>query len=101
MRQKELCVNHVQKDIAIDEFGEDIVDQYNKENTACSSTRWQAPEDSVCVVTYYKIRKESSKVYLDESGESVEENALRSNAKIKATAKNRTTTKRASMFIRS
>lgn len=90
---KRALVNHVPKDTVIEEYGEDVIDQYDKSNTACDSTRWQAPEDSICIVTYYRIRKETSKVYLDETGESVEENALRSNAKIKATAKNRTTTK--------
>ena len=90
---KRALVDYMRKGQAIEEYGEDVFDDNDKASNPCFNTSWSAPEDSVCCITYYRLNKERKSIYKGEDGASIEENALRANAKIKQTAKSRTVVK--------
>ena len=79
-------VEHISKSRANDLYGLDLP-QYGRAETLLQDTRWIAPEDSVEVITYFKLHRTKSKIYQDDQGNTVTE--ARKNTKMKS----RSTTK--------
>lgn len=90
---KRALMDYMRKDKAKEEYGDEVYDENRQESNPCFGTAWSAPEGSVCVITYYRLKRERSNIYQGENGTELKESDLRSNAKLKQTAKSRNVTK--------
>jgi hypothetical protein len=76
-------VEHISKESAKELYGEDVI-PYGKGNMVLNGTRWQAPEGSIEIVTYFKLKLVKTKIYQDEAGGVLPQEEVRKNSKMKS-----------------
>jgi hypothetical protein len=80
-------VEHISCQRAEDMFGEEY--DWDDMTNPLEDTQWSAPEESVALVTYYKLKQTKTKIYQGTDGATLGESEVRKNNKLKS----RTTTK--------
>jgi hypothetical protein len=76
-------VEHISKSRAKD-FNDIDADYTNSSQVLLTDTRWAAPEGSVEVVTYFKVSKAKTKIFMDDDGNILQENEVRKNSKLRS-----------------
>lgn len=73
-------VEHISEESAREMYGEDV--NFDQISCALSGSSWEAPEGSVALVTYFKLKKTSKKSYLTEDGDTIDDDEKNEKTKV-------------------
>jgi hypothetical protein len=84
-----VLVEHISEMAAENRYGWDKNKRYGAQSLLQES-RWQAPDGSVEVCTYFRLKKTQTKIYQDGDGKVLQEGQVRKNNKLKARSVSKT-----------
>lgn len=84
-------VEHVSEEVAEQMYGDDEHDEWARMSCPLDDTAWNAPEDSVALVTYFVLKKSKTKIYQDSDGNTLRQDQVRKNTKMKSRETYKTT----------